>query len=406
VCPTFETRAARRRRRLSAYHQPWRRSIASLTACAPTLEDLAESFPALLFALATGYATAAERARAIARVEAGFPLKAAAEALGLPLWLRRFPPQALTVPLPAIPRDGEFAAAIASRVPLDAEEAALWFGRIALALRTVGRDFAIWISKGPRLLPISETREDFQWLVAWAWHSQHPGTRAHGLLRRPWTPAVSWKKARDEVAIWRKRIDLAAILGRGIRDVWFVDGRALGLDIVALRTVEDFLAESVAMENCLDQYAPQMAYGRVRVFSVRRNGRSIANLELSLRSDDATMPCISQLRGPRNRRVSTQVWQAVHAWMGGQPFKSLASEPSSPADAGETLRYLWQPFAQALQGTELERQFRPRVFGPMLPGRESGMSLPRIGTIDRLTRPATRSRAGMAARRVEEHQRS
>jgi hypothetical protein len=299
-------------------------------------------------------------------IEAGLPLKCAADALGLPMWLRRLPPEAFATPLPVMPTDSEFALAVTNRIPLRVEETAAWFDRIVYALRVVDRDFAIWVAKAPRVLPMSTSDEDFRWLTAWAWYSRQPGTRAHELLRRPWLPGISWKKARDEVAIWRKRIDLTATLGRGIRDPWFSDGHALGFDIVALRTVEHFVAESSAMENCLDQYAARLTYGRVRVFSVRRHGASIASLELSLRSDDVTAAAITQLRGPRNRRVATQVWQAVHAWLGGQPFKALSSQPSDPGSAREALRMLWQPYLDALEAAGVAERLRPPLSGSLL----------------------------------------
>jgi hypothetical protein len=158
------------------------------------------------------------------------------------------------------------------------------------------------------------------------------------------------------VTIWRKRIDLVAALGGDIENTWLSDGCALGFDIVALRTVDDFIAESAAMENCLDQYARHLALGSVRVFSVRKNGRRIADVELAPRQDDANMPNISQLRGPRNRRVSAVVWQAVHAWLGGQPIRPLKSEPQSAQRARESLRSLWQPYAEALQAIGIEHR--------------------------------------------------
>lgn len=357
-----ETRSARRGRRLSAFRPRWRMRLAALVSRAPAMEDLADSFPGLLFALASGYGSPARRRRASTCVNDGHPLKAAAAVLGLPMWLRRVPPQAFTVPLPPLPTDAEFALAMAGRLPLQAQDAALWFGRITHALKTCGRDFALWVAREPRLGPAAASDEDFLWLTAWAWFGDQPATRGHALLRRPWSPEMSWKKAREETAIWRKRIDLAATLGRGIRDTWFADGQALGMDIVALRTVEQFVAESSTMENCLDQYAPHLLYDRVRIFSVRKQGRSVASLELSLRADEATMAGISQLRGPRNRRVPTHVWQAVHAWLGSQPFRALASHPADPAGARDALRQIWQPYFDAVQATRTKTDPGSQVF--------------------------------------------
>lgn len=352
--PTRLPFPAHNRRRLLRFHPVWRRRIARLAARGTPVADLADSFPALLFALASGFATSAQRKRTLAYIEAGHSLRAAAQALELPFWLRRMPAGAFTRPLPDIPGDAEFAVTVSSRLPARSEDATIWFDRILFALTVVGRDFAVWLAVSGRLAPHPAMNEDFQWLIAWAWYSTHPETRGAKLLRGPWSATLTWKKAVDEIAIWRKRIDLAATLGPGIRDPWFADGHALGLDITALRTVQHFLDESIVMENCLDQYARHLTLGNVRVFSVRRRGRSVANLELALRPDDATMPGIVQLRGPRNRRVSTQVWQAVHAWLGSQPFRALASEPANGACAEATLRALWRPYLETLASTGVE----------------------------------------------------
>jgi hypothetical protein len=346
-CPTRLPFPTHNRSRFQGFHPTWRRRVARLAAQAGPIADLADSFPALLFALASGYGGSVGRKRARTHVETGHSLKAAAKALDLPFWLRRIPASAFTRPLPAIPGDMEFAVAVSSRLPPRSEDAAIWFDRILLALTLAGRDFAVWMAVSGRLAPSQATDEDFQWLIAWAWYATRPETGGAKLLRTPWSATLTWKKATEEIAIWRKRIDLAAALGDGIRDPWFEDGHALGFQFTGLRTVQHFIDESVTMENCLDQYARHLTLGRVRVFSVRKAGRSVANLELALRPDD-TMPGIVQLRGPRNRRVSTHVWQAVHAWLGSQPFRALASEPADAARGEAALRVLWQPYLDAL----------------------------------------------------------
>lgn len=391
--PTRAPIRAHNSRCLLDFHPSWRRRIARLAARAGPVADLADSFPALLFALASGYAGSAQRKRALTHVEAGHSLKTAAQALGLPVWMRRLPAGAFIRPLPDIPGDAEFAVAISSRLPSRAEDAAVWFDRILLGLAIIGRDFAIWLAGSGRLTPHQTADEDFQWLIAWAWYGTQPETRGAKLLRRPWSAALTWKKATEEITIWRKRIDLAATLGHGIRDPWFADGHALGLDITALRTVQHFVDESMAMENCLDQYARHLTLGSVRVFSVRRQGRSVANLELALRPDDATMPGIVQLRGPRNRRVSTQVWQAVHAWLGSQPFRALASEPADTACVEATLQALWRPYLETLASMGVESGHRTPIQAAM------GWRL-RRRTPEPMTSTTSRV-SGPGARRIE-----
>jgi hypothetical protein len=358
-----ETVTERRMRRLNGFPQPYRKYIAGLTSCAPAVEDLADSYPALLFALATGYSNVRRRQAAFEAVVAGHPLKLAAGCLELPLWLRRLPAQAFAQPLPVLPADEEFTAAAVNRMPEHPRDAAVWFERTLIGHRLAGRDLALWCLREPRLLPPHTSDEDMQWLLAWAWASLNPGFAGHRLLRGTWSPAIGWKRARDEVSIWRKRIDLVGALADGPRGTWLDDATVSGHAIVLLRTVEDFIAESVAMENCLDQYAAHLAYGRVRIFSVRKEGRSIADVEVTLKPDDSNAPCISQIRGPRNRRAPPAVWQAVHAWLAGQSFRPVDTQPTSAQATREAFRKFWQPYVNAAESAGLPPHVLARVLG-------------------------------------------
>lgn len=361
--PVVETIAERRLRRLNAYPQPYRKYIAGLTSCAPAVEDLADSFPALLFALATGYGSVRRRQSTFEGIVAGRPLRDAAIMLELPLWLRRLPPEAFSQPLPALPVDEAFGLAVVNRVPESPREAAIWFERLLIAYRLVGRDLALWIARDPRLLPPHTTEEDFQWTLAWAWATQHPGFSGQSLLRGCWTPAIPWKRSRDEVAIWRKRIDLVGALAGHQRAQWIADASILGFDIVALRTVSDYIAESAAMENCLDQYAAHLAYGRVRIFSVRKEGRSVADVEVTVKANDLKAPSISQIRGPRNRRAPPAVWQAVHAWLAGQTFDLSDIQPTPVQATREAFRQFWQPYVEAAEKAGLPPHVLSRILG-------------------------------------------
>jgi hypothetical protein len=200
-------------------------------------------------------------------------------------------------------------------------------------------------------------------MAAWAWFSEHGDTMGHRLLRRPWCTEMSFKRAREELAAWRQRLRLIECLGRGIESPWLADGMALDFEFVALRTVDDFIAESQALDNCLDQYADQLHAGLTAVFSVRKDGRSVACVEIGLHEEDATMPTIVQLRTARNRRAPPEVWQATYAWLGGQPLEPLSPERHVPKSTrrAEARRKLWGPYLEFLAGTSHEQAFRRLV---------------------------------------------
>jgi hypothetical protein len=352
---------ARGEQRLAAFAPEQRALVRQFASRCQALEDLAESFPALLFALATGYATAAQRERATRIVCRGEPLRQAAEALGLAWWLRKLPPQAFIAPLTPLPDDDDFQLRIASLLPRDPGLAAAWLQRVAHASAAAGAAYALWIARHADVGDAPQ--ECLLFMAAWAWFSGQPGLLGHRVLRRPWNGEMSFKRAREELAAWRVRLRLVESLGAGIERPWLADGRASGFEFVALRTVEDFIAESEALGNCLDQYGDQLDSGLTAIFSIRRAGRRVACVEIGLHEQEATMPRIVQLRAARNRRAAPELWQATFAWLGSQRLAPLWPErhlPRLPRRA-EARRKLWGPYLAFLADTVHEPAFRRAI---------------------------------------------
>jgi hypothetical protein len=331
------------------------------------LEDLCESFPALVFALATGYATPAERERTFELILAGAPLREAADALGVAWWLRKLPPLAFTAPLPSLPADAAFAFRISSMIPRDMRLTAPWLSRVAHAHEACGPNYALWLARQGDL--VAPPEEFFTYMAAWAWFSEHEGHLGHRLLRKPWHTDISLRRAREELSVWRQRLRLLECLGPGIEQPWLADGSACGYNFVALRTVDDFVAESQALDNCLDQYADQMHAGVSAIFSVRKGTRSVACVEIGLHEAEITMPNIVQLRAARNRRAPPEVWQATFAWLGSQRLEPLSPERHAPRPSKrvEARRQLWTPYLEALEGTRHHEPFRRLVLDSAMP---------------------------------------
>jgi len=345
-----EDPACRRTRRIEAFAPDYRRFVQDLANSCCRIEDLADSFPALLFALATGYGTPAGREAAFALIKAGAPLRRAADALGLPWWLRHLPAQAFTGPLGSVPSAPEFAARIAPFIPSQPALAGPWLERVLYACQAGHAEFALWTGRqfrGPKPLASERT---FLELTAWAWHAFHPDTPGHRLLRKAWEPSLSARRAAEEVGAWRHRIALDLCLGTGLADTWLAEGSALGYDFVALRTAHDFIAEAEAMDNCLDQYAHRLECGTVRVFSVRRQSRIVADLEIAAHEHEFGIPMITQLKSARNRRAPLEVWQAAYAWLGGQSIRPAAADLAllGGGDRERRMIELWRPYLDTL----------------------------------------------------------
>jgi hypothetical protein len=355
----------RRTRRLEAFAPDYRRFVQDLSSCCQSIEDLADSFPALLFALATGYGTSAGREAAFARISAGDALREAADALGLPWWLRRLPAQAFTGPLGPVPSAPEFATRITPLIPIEPIIAAPWLERVLCAYQAGHAEFALWAARQFRGPKPSGSEESFVYLTAWAWHSENSATPGHRLLRRPWATSLSARRASEEVGAWRHRIALALCLGDGVSDTWLAEGSALGYHFVALRTAHEFIAESQAMDNCLDQYANRLENGAVRVFSVRKQGRIVADIEIAAHEHEFGMPVITQLKAARNRRAPFEVWQAAYAWLGSQSIRPAAPDLTlaGGTERNRRLIELWRPYLDALSEVH-RRRFETLVLGP------------------------------------------
>lgn len=340
---------------MKSFHPAYRRYVQQLSSCSRQIEDLADTFPALLFALSTGYGNPESRAASFSLIQSGASLREAASELGLPYWLRRLPASAFTEPLRQLPNTPEFARRISPLIPDTDGKARSWLWAVNYANLACGPDFALWaanwIGKQSRQLSGPYGEENFRFLTAWAWHSARPLSAGYDLLRRPWTPSIGPRRAIEETAVWRRRIALALAIRRLETANWLQDGSALGFDFVALCSPQDFIRESEAMDNCLDQFADRLEQNHSKVFSIRKDGRSVANVEIGNHDQEVTMPCVLQLRAPRNRRASAEVWQATYAWLGTQTLRPRYSNAARPTSGRGTkaAKAFWQDYIDHLE---------------------------------------------------------
>ena len=351
--------------RVMRFSRTHRAAIESLAATSPRIGELAETFPGLLFALATGYGGAERRQEALRLIHAGAVLRDVADRVGVPWWLRRLPPEAFQFSLVGLPVGAAFSLRIGNLVPSEPDEAPAWLARTLFAYRTVGEGYALWIARQKRF-PSGVAGEITETLLAaWAWHSLHPDTPAYPLLRTQWSDGVSLRRALEEAKAWSMRIDLAVALGTGIEDTWFPSGICGAHEFVALARLEQFLSEAQAMNNCLDQFADHVRQGRTRVFSIRKSGRIVADIEIGPHDDDCCVPRIVQLRGPRNRRVGPEIWQAALTWLAAQEFRPLprVNETADRHRRQQLIRAIWRPLMDSLKGASGEKRVQALAFG-------------------------------------------
>ncbi len=346
--PALENTQLRRSQLLQSFHFSCRRRVDEIANQAACFEELAETFPGLLFALATNYGTAEARRAAVAHLVSGSRLREAANALGLPWWMRKLPPQAFNKRLETLPDDPKFSARIVNLLPTVPAISAKWLERVTQAYRICGPEFALWVARHDRFHAPLITDPALPYVAAWAWFASHPDTLGAQLLRRPWTPNMSPRRAFDEVTAWRKRIRLALTLSALGRKPWLSEGSALGYEFVELRTIDDFIAESDTMDNCLDSFSEKLESGVSYVFSIRRNGSPVADIEIGVHPVEPTMPSIVQLRGPKNKRAHPEIWRAAYNWLGNQELHPVPAQVVNSAARRRAWRTLWKPYLSTL----------------------------------------------------------
>src|SRR5690606_11810199 len=127
-----------------------------------------------------------------------------------------------------IPDDAGFSTRIVNVLPAVPALSAKWLDRVLLAYRTCSAEFALWVARHDRFHSPLLTDPALPYVAAWAWFANHPDTLGGKLLRRPWTPSMSPRRAFDELTTWRKRVRMALTLSALNREPWLAEGTALG----------------------------------------------------------------------------------------------------------------------------------------------------------------------------------
>jgi hypothetical protein len=374
-----EDLALRRERRIADYQAGVRQRVAAMVHGAPQIEDLADSFPALLFALATGYNAGPARDRAIVLTLDGACLKEIADTLGLAMWLKRLPAAAFTELIPKLPGDAEFGLRLGSFVPTERRRAQGWLSAVSEAYLAGGREFALWMARNWSTLAAAVVPTRAGLIPAWYWYSSQPGTMAHELLLAGWDPRRSTSATADDVNAWIKRVALVEWLGTGTLKPWIADAEIGVYAFEALRRVEDFILTAAELDNCLEQFAGRLANGTSMVARIRRSGKTVACIEVGQHEIDPTMPAIIQLRGHKNARVPAELWRKAYDWISHAPIEPFSPERLTPppVDRMHARERLWGHYIAALDthadpagkvvAQRLKRTLLPRIKPIMAP---------------------------------------
>jgi hypothetical protein len=329
---------------LRKYDRTYQARVRAVANRHERLAQLAESFPALLFALAVPR-PGVDVARAISRVIAGASLAELAAIAGIPLWLRQLPPEAFVRPIPDLPDGKILGRRIANHLPAGGRRASMWLQAVADAAEWSHELAAVWIAReltrGNANMPL----DGLQLIALFAWFSKQPGTRGHDLVEKPWSPSLGFASAKAYADRWRNRIDLELNLGSmPIADMWLEPGRVDGYDFVPLRTVADVEGEAAAMRNCVRTYGGSLACNRLRLWSVRRDAERVATLAVGLHCGDP-LPAIVQLLAANNKEAPREIWWAARRWLHAHDLLRVDIKRLRSASLHEpTWIALWRPY--------------------------------------------------------------
>ncbi len=335
---------------LRRYHRSYRRRLRKFAHTGNRMRDLVFAFPAAAFTLAGGHGDCRRRADALELVRGGAGLRDVANALDLPGWSRRVPPEAFVEPIGVLPKSDDFARRIVDLVPTDPQSSAMWFQWVKRGNTLCDDRFALWIAKQQLWHDGYNGCAMLQPLAAYAWFSLADNAAALRLMARPWSPKMRFAKAVAFATDWIQR-GLAGQCDPNGREAgrWLETQRCCGFQVVPLRTPEELEQEGRRMNHCVGTYAAKVARGECLIYSIRKGAKSVGTVEVLPHWSIDGKPYIAQLRGPRNEDVGDMIPSVVKKWLSRQgPYPLVGSHWLSrlPSDDDRWASF-WSPYRTA-----------------------------------------------------------
>jgi hypothetical protein len=223
-----------------------------------------------------------------------------------------------------------FHAAIDREIPIswvDKQTAALMgFGGLSTWLRRNHENLssvaALNILRGTRLalerresnLKLEHRREleleEFPLITDWLLGSIASASKRHLLISRNWTydtlmaRQAHWHLVELDLDFGRQNVFWPEILGMG----------SLGenIEFIELNSLNALLSEAKKMHHCVPSYIDRCMAGDICIFHLQIKGHAPQRGTLELRRVGANGWQISQLKGPCNAPVSSQLWSAAY----------------------------------------------------------------------------------------------
>ena len=253
--------------------------------------------------------------------------------MGVPMAFRGVKPGAAHLAL-AVVDAFEDRRLIDAHMPGSLTKMKLWLNCVRLA-QTVGPDFVQWTSRhaieigGSPDEVVAILRDIADWVLACYRASVPPPirrairgderfvpTEGEQFVCRRFNADMSLTTITRLSADWHEAV-AANMTGRNFEfpEPWCPGGASTDLGIVPITSSADLYREGKLMHHCVGTYAAQVHAGDCYIFLVRRDGSSLATLQL-VRGE--TGVAIGQLRGPCNAKPSKEILRAVNSWLRAQ----------------------------------------------------------------------------------------
>ena len=345
---------------ITRFERGARRRLRKLAGLSPRLGDLILSFPGAAFAIATNSFDPDRTGEAVRRVKGGCGLRDVAQPLGLPMWLKRVPPEAFSGTLTVLPDGDKFTRQITGRIPQNPAYASCWLNWVSFAGQAGDDDFALWVAaqKPPFVRPVPVSRVPLRPLAVYAWFSNHGEGPAHELIEKPWQPSMRFETAAKAARKWLDAVAMRFRPRRPRRGPGRYSRRhsGSGLRMVALRTGPQLREEGRVMDHCVGTYAHLVASGDCLIFSVRNGDTRLATMEIRRLSQRKEYGII-QLQGPGNARVPEPVPSFAKSWVERysiDPASALLSDDEEFTVNPAVWHQLWEPYATVKGWSGLE----------------------------------------------------
>lgn len=349
-------------RQIARFERGARRRLRKLASLSPRLGDLILSFPGLAYAIAIDSFPTERTGEAVRRARDGFSLRDVAQPLGLPMWLKRVPPEAFSGRLAALPEGEKFARQITGRIPQNPAYASCWLNWVSFAGIAGHEDFALWIAsqKPPFTRPLPVHQVPLRPLAVYAWISVHGPSPARELIQKPWQPSMSFETATEATRHWLDAIAARFRPQRPRRGPGRYSRKRTvnGLRVVPLRTGPQLREEGRIMDHCVATYAHLVASGECQIFSLRKREMRLATMEVRQQRERKQF-YIVQLQGPGNSRVSLDVLKFAHDWVErytADPSSALVCNEEEFAINPAAWHQLFEPYAAAKGWAGLESE--------------------------------------------------